>query len=136
MVKDKIALKDIKGWITIWGIDKDGNKHLLVDQKNTLVLNAKTIIANTLGGTPAFYLDLIFCYKASAPLAGRGTVVTYPSADSVKFASLFDESSFNDTLDEVRLRSFAGGEFSAVTGLSVLKDNTLQLSIEWLLTIV
>lgn len=136
MINDKINSSDIKGWITIYGIDKQGNKHILVDRKNTLVTNAKTIIANVLGAVPSYALDTITCLKASAPLSAKNVSYSFPASDKVKFTALFDEASFNDTLDEVQLSSAAGGQFSSVTGLSVFKGNTLQLSIEWLLTIV
>ncbi len=125
------------GWITIWGINDKGDRTLLVDRKNALTTNAKKIIAYLLGSQSSYALDAIKVYKAASLLAtSPALTVSFPIGDDkVKFSVRFDEASFDDTLDELRLVSLAGGEFSLVTGLSVFKDDTLQLQIEWVLTI-
>lgn len=136
MIQEKYDSKQIKGWLKITAFYSDGSKKVVVDQHNDLTTNAPTIIANVLGGTPSFNLDVILAYKASALLASSpGLSITFPASNRVNFNALFDEASFNDTLDELRIGSVVGGDFSAVTGLSILKDNLLQLSIDWLLTI-
>lgn len=134
MFQEKIP--SARGWVKIWSISRDGKKQLLVNQKNALVLNAKKIIAYALANQSGYYIDTIKAYKSSGLLA-TSPLVTYsfPTSEKVKFTTRFNETSFNDTLDEIRLTSIGGGDFSIVTGLSVLKDNTLQLQIEWLLTI-
>jgi len=133
-VKEKIP--SVKGWIKVYGIDKDGNRFLLEDRSNALVPNAKTILTYLLGGQSTSAITNILVYKAAGLLATSPFLtVSYPSSDEVKFTTRFNEASFNDTLDELRLISAVGGDFSIVTGLSLLKDNTLQLEIEWLLTI-
>lgn len=126
-----------KGWITIYGIDKEGNRKLLVDRKNALVANSKKIMVHTLGQDSSYAITNIEVYKAASLLATSPLLtISFPVGDtSVKFTARFNEASFNDTFDELKLVSTAGGIFSEVTGLSVLKDNTLQLEIEWLLTI-
>lgn len=126
-----------KGWIKIWGIDKGNKRILLEDRSNALVENARKIIAHSLAGDSQYFIDTIEVYKAAALLAtSPGLTISYPAGDkTVKFITRFDEASFNDTLDEVKLISSTGGIFSEVSGLSVLKDNTLKLEIEWILTI-
>ncbi len=134
MVKETVPTA--KGWVKIWGINKAGEKKLLVNQKNALVLNAKKIIAYALGNQSGYFIDAIEVYKAGGLLATSPPVTySFPTNEKVKFITRFNETSFNDTFDEIRLISTGGGDFSIVTGLSVLKDNTLQLQIEWLLTI-
>jgi len=137
MIFDQVNPNNIRGWVKIWAIDKDGNKTLVFDNPNALVVNAKKIIAYTLGQQSSYAIDRISVYKAASLLAHSPSVtVSFPIGDDkVKFQATFDEVSFNDTLDEIRLNSIAGGSFSGITGLSVLKDNTLQLSIEWILTV-
>lgn len=134
-MKDLFNTDNIKGWLKITAIDSKGNEHILVDRKNALVSNAKTIIANALAATPGFFINLITCYKLGGVLAARGVTITFPSVNQITFSAFFDQASFNDTLDEVRLGSTVGGDFSQVIGLSVFKDNTLQLTIDWQLTI-
>jgi hypothetical protein len=135
MVKESFDTKNIKGWLKIIGIDAEGNEHILVDRKNALVANATTIIANVLGGTSNFALDTIAAYQAGTLLASQGVTINFPTPEQVQYTTLFSTTSFNATLDELRLSSAAGGEFSAVTGLSVYKSNLLQLSVQWLLTV-
>lgn len=126
----------VKGWVTIKGIKPDGKEITLVDQPNALVDNARTMMAYLLGRQPSYSIDKIDVYKASGLLATSSFLtVTFPDANQVKFTTRFSESSFNDTLDELRLGSAIGGDFSVITDLSVLKGNTLQLQVEWLLTI-
>jgi len=125
----------VRGWIKIIGIKPNGERIVLVDKKNALVINAKKIIAQTLGQQSLFSINTVEVYKTGGLLASTSMIPTFPADEKVKFNGRFNETSFNDTLDEIRLTSTIGGQFSVVTGLSVLKNNTLQLEIEWLLTI-
>lgn len=127
---------EVKGWVKIFAIRGD-QRELILDQKNAVLTNAKKIIAHTIGQDPTMAIDTIEVYKASGLLADQSTLtISFPPGDNiVKFSGRFDEGSFNDTLDELRLKSSIGGDFSQVTGLSVLKDNTMQIEIEWILTI-
>ena len=59
-----------------------------------------------------------------------------PTDNEVKLVATFDETSFNDTFDEIYLYSAGGGDFSKVTGLSINKDNQTQLTISWTLKII
>jgi hypothetical protein len=137
MVSEQINLDSIKGWVKIWQINKQGKRKLVFNRKNALTVNAKKIIAYVLGQESTYAIDRISVYKAASLLANSPSVtVSFPIGDNkVKFNARFDEASFNDTLDEIKLNSIVGGTFSEITGLSVFKDNTLQLEIEWVLTI-
>lgn len=135
MLKDNIKLENIKGWLKVIAIEDNGTEHILVDKANALVSNAPTIIANALAGTSGWFLDTITALKTGSPLASIGVTPTFPAPGQVQFAGVFSTTSFNDTLDELDLSSTIGQGFSAVTGLSIFKGNTLQLSIQWLLTI-
>ncbi len=136
MIKEAISLKQIKGWVKIWGIDRRGKRVLLVDQSNGLVGNAKQIICNALAGQSGYILDTIKPYKAGTALATSTSVTyTFPTFNQISINATFNEASFNDTLDELRLVCAAHGDFSYITGISVTKTNVLQLQVNWLLTI-
>lgn len=135
-MKDTIRTEDISGHITILCRERGKNWEVLVDKKNALVPNAALIIASALAGDTGWVIDNIRAYKASAPLAASTTTFSYPAPGKVKFETIFSFSSFNDTLDELRLLSATGGDFSVVTGLSVNKPNTLELSVQWVLTVI
>ncbi len=126
-----------KGWIKIWAINKDGKSTILADQHNALTINSKKIIAYVLGQQSGYAIDNIKVYKAGTLLAtSPSLLISFPIGDNkVKFSARFNEASFNDTLDEVRLCSVIGGEFSTVDSLSITKADTIQLQIEWVLTI-
>jgi hypothetical protein len=136
MFKDKISHKSVHGHILIRGRKAGGEWEVLEDRKNALVANAQTIIAKVLGGTSSFKLDRIQCLKTAGILATETVSVSYPATDQVKFESTFSEASFNDTLDQVKLQSLDGGDFSSVTGLAVSKSNLIELNIQWTLEVV
>src|ERR1017187_2280204 len=111
MIKDKIIMP--KGWVKIWGIQRDGKKILLVDQNNGLVVNAKPFLAHALGGQPGFVLNTIWAYKAGSPLANCSPLTyTFPAANEITCNCTFSEASFNDTADEFVLGSATQGQFS------------------------
>lgn len=126
-----------RGWITIHAITKTGERVLLEDRKNALVSNARNIIAHCLGGDTLYALNQISVYKATTLIATTPSVtINYPVGDDkVRINGRFDEASFNDTIDEIKLESAGGGIFSQVGSLSLLKTNAIQLEIEWVLTI-
>lgn len=135
MIEEKPPF-ELAGWITIIGIDRSGKRFILADRKNQIQSNAKNILVHALAeGT--FLVDQIKVYKAGAPLATTPPLTWSfpPGNDKVLFNGRFDEASFNDTFDEIRLDSSTGGNFSKITGLSVTKNNTLQLEVQWKITL-
>ena len=119
----KEMVPTLKGWLTVYG-------------KNALTDKAKQIIVYVLAGE-AWKLSSIKVVKAGSVLATTPSM-TYSFGvgdDNVTFRGRFDTASFNDTLDEVRLMSLGGEIFSRVTGLSITKDNTLELEVIWKLTV-
>ena len=130
------ASEIIKGNITVLAKEKGGEWYTLLDTKNALVSNSKEIIAKALAAQTGWVIDSIKAMKASVILATGTTTATFPASNKVQFQTLFDFSDFDDTLDEVRLSSVIGGDFSVVTGLSINKPDYLQLNIRWVLTIL
>jgi len=124
-----------RGWLKIIAIDEHGVRNTLVDQKNTILANARDIVARLLAGEVDAKLDVIECYKAGAQLASSSTTATYVTTDTVQFLATFPPGSFSDTVDEVRLSSGARGTFSQVTGLSANKTLQMGLAVEWTLSI-
>lgn len=133
-MKDLFDTKKIKGWVTIWAIEGD-KRSKVYDDHNALTADAKEILTQLLAGQ-AWGINKISAVKASSTLADTPSLAfTFPTTDSVEFTGLFDEASFNDTLDEIQLWSNGGKKFSTVTGLAVFKSNLLKLQITWKLTI-
>jgi archaellin len=136
MLKEKLN-PAWRGWIKIYGILPDGSKVVLADQHNAVVANALTVMAKALGGDLDAGLNRIKVKKAGVTLSNNSSalIVSYPASNEVQFNGRFIESSFNDTFDEITLESTVQGMFSQVVGLSINKDNTMQMEIEWKLTI-
>ncbi len=123
--------KGTRGWITYQLIGPNG---LIEERKENLVVaNALTIMAKAIMGQSL--IDQVTLLKASVVLASVGVTYTLAAADTAQFIATFDETSFNDTLDEASLESSADGQFSDITGLSILKDNTMRLIITWTIQI-
>lgn len=120
-----------RGWMTYQLIGPNG---LIEERKENLVVaNALTIMAKAIMGQSL--VDQVTMLKASVALASVGVTYTLAAADTAQFVAVFDEASFNDTLDEASLESVADGQFSDITGLSILKDNTMRLIITWTIQI-
>jgi hypothetical protein len=106
--------------------------HIFYDDHNALVANAIEVIRRALGSNN--FLDTVTAKKAGVTLATVNTTGTIfsvsPDTNELICKATFNGVSFNDTLDELNLES-ADGIFSEVTGLSIYKDSTTQLGIEW-----
>lgn len=133
---DKFNSKDIRGDLVVLAREEGGEWFKLLEKKNALVTNAKKVISRALAGETGWKIDSIKAIKAGNTLATGLATYTYPSDDKVKFETIFSLGSFNDTIDEVRLCSTTGGDFSMIFGISINKPNTLELSIQWQLTII
>lgn len=105
---------------------------------NAILSNSKEIIARCIGGYSAFKLDTVWLYKAGVLLATSITPIipTFPALNKVRLSYIFPADSFDDTLDEIRLGSLAGGEFSAIGDLSITKSDIENMSIQWTIEIV
>ncbi len=137
MFKDIFIVKDhVKGHLLVRSRKPGGEWEVIVDKKNAITANAPLLISKALAGETGWKIDRIQCLKASVELAIETVTKTYPAAGQVKFDTTFSLASFNDTLDELRLTSITGGDFSAVTGLSITKSDEIELNIQWLLSIV
>lgn len=107
------------------------------DDHNAILDNSKEIIARVLGGQGSYSIDLIKVYKNNVLVAQNPpSVIDFPEVGKCRFFCIFNPASFDDTIDEVRLSSVAGGDFSAITGLSITKGNTENMSIQWTIEIV
>tara|TARA_R110002020_G_C16185233_1_gene765138 strand:- start:395 stop:796 length:402 start_codon:yes stop_codon:yes gene_type:complete len=129
---------EIKGHLQIVKT-KGGEKEVVYDDHNALVTNYKNIIRHCIAGDATHFLDKIRVLKLGADLANTSiNQVEYIALtdNEVKLVATFDETSFNDTFDEIYLYSAGGGDFSKVTGLSINKDNQTQLTISWTLKII
>ena len=112
--------------------DKAGNIVKAFDwAHNEIIANAPVILSRLIGGEP-YKIDRIAAIKAGALLSVSDIAsVTYPSFEETLFSAVFDLASFNDTLDELQLISANGGTFSLVPGLSITKDDTQTMGIQW-----
>jgi len=106
---DKVNITgSVKGHLVVKGRTEGGKWFTLVDQKNALVMNAKTIVAKALAGEVGWKIDSIKAIKNNAVLATGATTVSFPSPEMVEFQTLFGLAAFNDTIDELRLSSVVG----------------------------
>ena len=123
----------VSGHVKIWEMETD---KVLYDDHNALTANAPNIIRRALGS--GNNIDEITALKASVVLATvpvTSIIYSAPAINEVTFRAVFNQVSFNDTLDELQLGESTHGLFSAVTGLSIFKDNNTQIGVEWKLKI-
>jgi hypothetical protein len=122
----------IEGFFKVTHYDKQGLVIKETDwQHNEIIANAPIILARLLGGQP-WNIDTIAVMKAGTIIATAPiTTVTYPSFEEVQVNALFDEVSFNDTIDELQLISSIGGTFSKVIDLSFEKNSEQTMGIQW-----
>ena len=133
-MEEQVKFK-IHGYIKAWQI-KDDVRTLVLSRRNAIVGNAKNIVAHCLGGDSAYKIDEISVHKVSTQLAAVTPVlVSYPAFNEVRFNARFTHVSFNDTVDELNLSSSIHGKFSEKIGVSIFKDDTMELEIQWTLTI-
>lgn len=106
-------------------------------KKNAIQVGAQEIVANLLAGDRSFRLSAMEAFKAGFSLASAPIYNwTFPAPNEVQFVAVFDEASFDDILDELRLQaSFVPLDFSIVDGLSITKDSLSRLVINWKITI-
>jgi hypothetical protein len=104
---------------------------------NAIQVGAQVMVANLLTGDRTFRITTIEAFKAGFSLAVAPIYNwTFPAPNEVAFTATFDEASFNDTLDELRLQaSFVPIDFSIINGLSITKDDLTRLAITWKITI-
>lgn len=123
-----------EGHVTIFTIDRDGKRDLILDKKNAILANAKTIISKCVAGVN-YHIDNIVAYNSAIILASAPiTTITYPASNQVEFTSIFDFTSWSGICDELRLTSSIGGDFSQLTGLNLIKNTSVQLGIVWRIT--
>ena len=128
---------NLKGWLKAFILKPSGAWYTVYNDHNQINNTPGTeVTAKALGGESGWSLDRIVAYKAGTLLASTSVIqVSYPAPNKVRLLARFDEASFNDTLDELALEAGTHGKFAQVTGLSITKDDTLQLGVEWTLTI-
>lgn len=124
----------LEGFVTIFTIDKNGKRDLVLEKKNMILPNAKTILARCIAGVN-YHIDNIVAYNSNVILASAPiTVITYPDFNSVEFTAIFDYTDWSGVADELRLTSSIGGDFSQIIDLNITKDTTVQLGIVWKIT--
>lgn len=124
----------IKGKVSVSRVYPNGKKELLKEFDNALTADAPYLIWASAIGNNNFsaisaYKDSNTTLLATAPLDSR----TAPNTGTprVILVATFDEASFNDTLDSIRLIMGNSSIFSQVTGLSITKDNLTKLEFTW-----
>jgi len=136
MFNDSVNVQ-INGWVEIWE-EVRGKRTLIFSRKNTVQTNAKKILSRCIGSDSNYFIDRIQAYKAAVLLSSKPMILTEfptPDDDKVAFSAEFLTGDFNDTLDELRLISIVGGDFSKITGLSITKDASTKLVVKWQITI-
>jgi hypothetical protein len=129
-MNNKVKL-GIKGYIKIYR-----NGKLIHEQPNTIQHGAYTILRRVVVGDTGF-INEIQVFKTTFMLASSPiTQITYSGTNKVTVIAIFDETSFNDTFDEMRLEGASAWDFSKVTGLAIAKDNLSQIAIEWTLEFI
>lgn len=129
-MKQKVKAS-IKGHILITDVKTN---EVLYDGANNLTVDAEELVTKMLGTSS--YLSTIAALKFSVDLKNANiSSVTYPDTSSVKLKAVFVESDFDDTLDELQLRFNGTDAFSEKTGLSITKNSSLQIAVEWTLSI-
>lgn len=128
------ANKVVSGRITIYKI-KNGRKYLILARKNTILANAKFILAKQLMQDRSADLTQIRLFNGGA-LQANGIISTrvYLDPNEVQFATTFTEDSFSGAITQMYLSPadpVAMGDFSQVTGLALNKANNEQLQITW-----
>jgi len=105
-------------------------------EENLILQNAKKILTRAIGGSD-YHIDKIIAYFEGTPLAFVTPLTSeFPGGDDkVRLKGVFDEDSFNGTIDKLELVSINGGVFSQLTDLIITKDDTSKLQIDWLITI-
>ena len=98
---------------------------------NTVVPNAKELIARSLGNDIQYLINQISAYNSGSLLATATTISSYPSLGVVKFTVVFPQESFYGDIDELRLGNDAHGIFSQVLNLTLNKPEDSLLSIGW-----
>lgn len=113
---------------------QDDKGDVLYDDHNALTLNANNVVRRALASEPAIN-RMVAYYQGNE--VGRTTVagVLYPAADQVTFQASFSKELFNSNIDRISLNSNTSGEFSEVTGLTLVKDGDTKMSIDWTITI-
>ncbi len=133
MVADLLNIK-AEGHLKIYSVETG---EVFYDDHNALVVNAVEVIRRSLGSGNS--IDNIIAKKTSSTLATAviSSIIFSPSPgnNEIIYKAIFDQASFDDTLDELNLGSSADGIFSEVTGLSIFKDGNTQLGVEWKLKI-
>lgn len=127
----------IEGHINAKLITSDGNELTVYNGHNDLTSDWDNILRRALAGQNNAHITKIGAYKNGALLAEADiTQFNYPTgvSNEIEFVAVFSETSFDDTLDEIRLTAPLAS-FSSKTGLSIQKDQTAKLSIDWKLTI-
>ena len=129
-MKEKIKAR-VKGFIKAYN---NLTGEILYDGKNSLTASANELITKSLGSTN--FLSTIEASKDGDVLKNANVVLTtHPDENSVRLRAVFYEDDFDDTLDKLELKYNGLEVFSSKGGLSINKNSTTQIAVEWTLTI-
>lgn len=133
-ISDQLIIKPQgKVNIKIWDIT---TPDFIVNTFNAILENSKVIIAKTIGGNINFSINQIKVYSGGILLATAIPVISFPISNKTEFFAEFDTTSFTGTVDELRLCSSVGGDFSQITGISITKNNIQNMSVKWSIEII
>ena len=135
MFKEKLEAK-ISGFVEIFLKYEDGSKESLYKDHNAIQAWADDLLAEMLGN--GYVMDGIVALKSSSELATATITTTIVSTNSITYTATFSATSFNNTLDELRLKTsyvVSNNYLSALTGLNITKNNSQQLEVNWTITI-
>jgi hypothetical protein len=134
-MKDTIDLSKIaSGSIKVYKI-VNGKRFLILARKNTILANAKYLLARMLMRDSTGNIYSIRMFNGGA-LQAVGVIsgMIYLNPNEIQFSTLFDEASFSGAVTQMFLSPqdpVLMGDFSQVTGLALNKLITEQLQITW-----
>lgn len=125
------------GWITVIKLKETG-KEVLIDKKNSILADAKQIMAKCLGGNDNYLPTHINVYSPGTILiASVVCTPSFPSSNVVKYTAIFDEASFDGDFNEAFLSASGVSLDFADSGVFATqnKSATERIAITWEITI-
>lgn len=126
-----------KGRVTL-SFFKSGKLTNSINKNNTILVDAKKIMASRLANINSSLIDSIKVYNAGLLLASKSLSSTDLVADQeIQYIALFSETDFSGTFDKVELHCDAIGGFARLTGFTPQdKPSDESLSITWKIKIL
>ena len=104
---------------------------------NTVLPNARKLIARSIAGESNFKIDTIELYSGGAKVGESTVQHSFPTDQSVKFFTTFAGGELLGTpIDQAILKNSTYGDFSIVVGINIAITSTDKLSVSWEITIL